>query len=265
MRTTMLKEFDLGQKTKVELADAHSHLDLIGDAGLIEDAVEYGVATIVTDGVDTKSNLKSLEMADGKHLFPALGIGPEYANSLQKGELEFNLKLIRENAKRVVAIGEIGLDYMIAEDAKNRTAQKRIFEAFLDLAEELKLPVCVHSRKAMDEVLSILEDRKSLAVQLHFFEGDVKDAKVAMDRGYMISIPPIESAKRKRVINDVPVDRFLAETDSPVVGSTPKDVERVVRMIGGIKGIDYGRIAQTITANTKKFFNINKEKGFMRY
>jgi TatD DNase family protein len=261
----MVKELGMLQKTKVELADAHSHLDLMDGMHLINEAIEYGVSTIITDGVDTKSNLKALEISDYERIFPALGVDPHNAISISEGELEFNFRLIKENAERIVAIGEIGLDYMIAEDARKRAKQKRVFNQFLDLAEQLDLPVSVHARKAIDDVLSVLDGRRGLKVQLHYFDGDVKEAKIATGRGYMISIPPVESGKRKRVIKETDIGMLLTEADSPVVGASPKDVERAVRMIGGIKGIDYERAAQVLTANAKKFFNINKEKGFMRY
>ncbi len=265
MQTTMVKELGMLQKTKVELADAHSHLDLIEGMHQINEAIEYGVSTIITDGVDTKSNLKSLELSDYKNIFPALGIDPHNIITIGDDELEFNFKLIKDNAERIVAIGEIGLDYMVATDAKKRSRQKTAFGRFLDLAEQLDLPVSVHARKAISDVLEILGKRDGLRVQMHYFDGDVEEAKTAVERGYMISIPPVESGRRKRVIKEIGIDMMLTESDAPVVGASPSDVERSVRMIGGIKGIDYERAAQALTANAKKFFNINKEKGFMRY
>lgn len=265
MHTTVVKELVAGEKTKVELADTHTHLDIMDGMDTIKEAIEYGVSTIITDGVDTESNLKALEMSDGNHIFAALGVDPEHLALMRDDELEFNFKLLRENAKRIVAIGEIGLDYRLFEDTKNRARQRLVFGKFLDLAEDLQLPVSVHSRNAIDDVLFILGRRRALRVHLHHFEGDVKEAKIAEARGYMISIPPIESGKRKRVIKEVPISMLVAETDSPAVGATPKDVERAVRMIAEIKGIDYEKAAEVLTFNAKEFFNIHKEKGFMRY
>ena len=99
--------------------------------------------------------------------------------------------MIKSNAGKIVAIGEIGLDYKKAISFELVARQRTIFERFLDLAISLKLPVCVHSRGTrIDEVLSIIDERGNSRVHIHFFEGNVQQAKEIERRGYMVSVPP---------------------------------------------------------------------------
>ncbi|MGD0510573.1 MAG: TatD family hydrolase, partial [Candidatus Micrarchaeaceae archaeon] len=156
MATMQVEKEALLDKQITEMADAHCHIDLIEDRGVIDEAVRFGVRTMLTNGVDTKSNMKSLELADNRHVFALLGIDPEHAN-VTKEELDFNINLARKHANKIVGIGEIGLDYGIVKERVPVQKQKEVFGAFLDLAKELKLPVSVHSRDAMGEVLQMLD------------------------------------------------------------------------------------------------------------
>lgn len=255
----------------VELADAHCHLSILDDHAIIKDAIDYGVSTIITNGVDTPSNIKTLEIADNTNVFPALGIDPEHALAIEESsfekEIEFNINLIKQNISRIVAVGEIGLDYWIGGGPRNIGRQKKVFGRFVDLGIELGLPVSVHSRSALKDVLGTLKEKGPTAVHLHFFEGGIEEAKIALKLGYMISVPPIESSKRKRVIAMMPLENMMAESDAPVVGQTPKSVEKSVRYIANIKGMPYEDVASILTENTKRFFGTGAKAGkkLMRY
>ena len=147
---------------------------------------------------------------------------------------------------------------MKAATFEQKAAQQTVFERMLDLAKELDLPVSVHSRDSMDAVLMTLKKKEMRRVHLHFFEGNVFQAKEAESRGYMISIPPIDSAKRRLVAKDVSIEMLMAESDCPVVGESPALVEKSIRMIAEMKGMVFEKAAETLTLNTKKFFNITK-------
>lgn len=249
-------------KDLFEMADAHCHLDLM-DPDLVKESVKYGVKTIITAGVDTKSNARNLELADGKNIFALLGIDPEHAD-VSDEELEFNIKMIRQSARKITGIGEIGLDYGKVMDTVPVEKQKKIFGKFLDLAKELDLPVSIHSRNAFGDVLEILDGRKIKSAHFHFFEGDVQQAKEIERRGYMISVPPQQSDRRSKVIKEMAIDNIMAETDSPIVGASPRDVERSIGMIREIKKIEFRKAANLLAQNTKRFFRI-KANGLMRY
>ena len=256
------------ESQKIEYADAHCHLDMIKDSNLIDQAISYGVLTMVSNGVNTATNRRTLELCDKRRIFAALGIDPESAVKIPDddldSEIEANIAMIKKHIDKVVSVGEIGLDYTKAQTFELVAKQKTVFERFLDAAKELKLPVSVHSRNSMDEVLKMLEEHKMEKVHLHFFEGNVAQAKAAERMGYMISIPPIESSKRRLVIKDIGIDHLMAESDAPAVGATPRDVEISVRMIAETKHITVPRAAEALTLNTKKFFNLQTKIGFMR-
>ncbi len=256
---TAVQEVSMLEKTKTELADAHCHLDMLDHAS-IEESLDYGVSIMVANGGSTKSNLEVLKLADQEHIFAAIGIGPDVAASISEKELLFNVELAKANSGRIKAIGEVGLDFKIAKNAEEIERQKATFGRFIDLAIELDVPVCVHSRNAMEEVLEMLKERKAKRVQLHFFEGNEEQAKIVASRGYFISVPPQESSKRNRAIKEFPMSQMMAESDAPAAGSTPRDVEKSVMIIAKAKGIDYQKAAEEIVSNTRRFFKIGGHK-----
>lgn len=256
------------QKQTVEMADAHCHLEFFPDTGPILAAVHYGVLTMVTNGVNLATSKRAMELSDGKNVFAAIGIDPENALKIGDDELDDRLEemndFIKQNIGRIVAIGEIGLDYTKAKSFEGMAKQRTVFEHMLETAKSLKLPVSVHSRESLQDIMDILEEKSMEQVHLHFFEGNAQQAKAAERRGYMISIPPIESGKRMHVIKEVSIDHLMSESDAPAVGETPIFVEKSVRMIAAAKGLPFEKTAETLTMNTKKFFNIHKKIGFMR-
>lgn len=249
------------QRTVMELADAHCHLDLLGANG-ISDAVDFGVKTMITNGVDTASNIKSIKLADSRNVFAVLGIDPEHAVKTTDAELDANIRMIKQNASRIVGIGEIGLDKGGRID--NFERQKMFFGKFIDLALEMNLPVSIHSRNAIVDVLAILESKEVKKAHIHFFDGDAMQAKMVERKGYMLSIPPLESNKRRKVIKDVSIDNIMVESDSPVAVKSPKEVIRAVEMIAEEKQLDIQRVAQAVVANTKRFFNLQAKPTLMR-
>lgn len=264
----LLKEEKYIQKN--ELADAHCHLDLL-DSEIIKKAVEFGVLTIIGDGVDTKSNMKTLELADNLNVFAALGIDPEHS-SIDDKELEFNISLIKENCDKIVAIGEVGLDYKIAVTDEVRTQQKKVFGSMLDAANELNLPVSIHCRdielrtSAFDDILAMLDEKKVKKAHFHFFDGQESQAKKIAERGYFISVPPIRSSKRMRVIRSMPIEMIMTESDAPASGKLITDTNASVNFIAVSKGMDYEIAREAVVRNTKSFFEINRKikHEFMR-
>lgn len=265
MKTKALfKEKETTETEVTELADAHCHLDLMQDQAEIRSAIAGGVRTMITNGVDTGSNIRSMELADNKRIFAALGIDPEHAVGVDEEELEFNLKMIRSNSSRIVAVGEIGLDYKKAISFELVAKQKTAFERLLELADSLNVPVCVHSRNALDDVLSIISEKGNKKVHIHFFEGNAQQAREIERRGYMISIPPLESEKRMRVLREIAIDNIMAESDSPIVGASPMAVKRSIEIIAAAKGLKFESAAEAVTLNTKRFFNTPSRSGLIR-
>jgi TatD DNase family protein len=259
----LFKEKELVETEITELADAHCHLDLVQDPLEIKRAIAGGVRTIITNGVDTGSNIKSIELADNRRIFAALGIDPEHVD-ISEQELEFNLKMIKSNSKKIVAVGEIGLDYKKAVTPELVAKQKSTFGRLLELADSIGVPVCVHSRNAMDDVLSIINEKGIKKVHIHFFEGNTQQAIEIVRRGYMISVPPLESSKRMRVLKEIAIDNIMAESDSPIVGASPLAVRQSIEIIAAAKGLSFESAAEAVTLNTKRFFNTPSMSGLIR-
>ena len=238
-----------------ELADAHSHLDLLKDGVLLKESIDRGVGTIITCGVDYQTSVKALALSDYSVIFPEVGLDPENA-LLDDNGIDRVCELARKNPSRIVGIGEIGLDFKKAVSDVDKEKQLEAFRSMIKLGIELDKPLTVHSRNSMKEVLEILESSGAKMVQLHYFEGGIEDAKKAAELGYYISVPPLESGKRAAAIKSFPIELLMAETDTPVVGKAPYDVAVSVRIVANVKGIDYYKAAELLTANTKRFFRI---------
>lgn len=240
---------------KTRVADAHCHLyDINRDS--IKSAVLSGVEFMITNGVNTKTNMDTLGLIDRKNIYGMLGVHPEFAG-MDDDEVAFNERLIGQNLSRITGIGEIGLDYILASDPKSRERQGHVFRRMLDKATEIKRPVSVHSRGAIDEVFSILDDYPELNVHLHFFEGDVEHARYAERKGYYISAPHLKSAKRSSALKAVGIGSIMAETDCPTAGAVPSDIYQSVRFIADSKGLDYDLVAEATLNNTRRFFNVD--------
>ena len=260
----LFKERKLIETSVVEMADAHCHLDLIQDFNVIKNSMDMGVKTIITNGVDRRSNMKSLQIADNRRIFAALGVDPEHSAAAGDDELELNIDLIKSNRGRIVAIGEIGLDYKKAVSPNLMERQRTIFSKFLKLAKDLNMPVCVHSRDALDEVLSMIGESGNDRVHIHFFEGNAQQVKEIERRGYMISVPPVKSDKRMKAIREIAIDNIMAESDAPIVGEAPVSVKRSIEMVAEAKMISFESAAGALTLNTKRFFGIHAKEGLAR-
>ena len=241
-------------KEVAELADAHCHYDVIEPNGL-KQASEKGIKTIIVNGVDAVSNLKALALSDNKQVFAAIGLHPNNLQDLKENEIEYVIRMIRDNNGRIVAIGEIGLDFRFAIENKVQKGQISVFESMLDLAAELDLPVSIHSRKALKKVLDILSEKHVRRVHLHFFDGNAEIAKRIAALGYMVSIAPFEFEKNVKSITHIPIENIMAETDAPSANARLIDLEKSVGIIARIKGVEYNKVAGILTDNTKRFFN----------
>jgi TatD DNase family protein len=235
-----------------ELSDVHCHLDMFKDPFVIaKDALFGGVSIIITAGGSEASSLSAVKMADGDNVFAVIGIDPQNAAN-DAGFVDQLPGIIKSN-RRVVGIGEIGLDYSMGID---REIQVGVFERQIEIAKSLDVPIVVHSRKAISEVAELVKAHGVKKAVFHFFEGDENMASDLADLGYLISIPPIESSRRKRVINKLSIDSIVVETDSPAVGKSPLDVIKVVELVSEIKGIPFNETSMRITHNVKKLFSI---------
>ena len=254
------------------LFDSHAHLDSMkfdGDRDIvIKRAHESGISLIMNPGADYESSVNAVELSEKyDFIYAAVGVHPHDAKSLD----DMMLGLIKAMArkKKVKAIGEIGLDYHY--DFSPRDVQKYWFRKQLQLAKELKMPVIIHDREANQDVMDILKEENAFdtGVLLHCFSGSAELARQYIKLGAYLSIAGPVTFKNARklveVVETIPLDRLMIETDSPYLTPHPYRGKRnestyvkyVCEKIAEIKGVSYEEVANQTMENAKKYFNID--------
>lgn len=249
------------------MIDVHCHLEYIEEPEkVIFEAKEKGMKGIVSSVADPKEAKKMLELQEkfSDFLFLALGFHPEYIEEYSEKEIEEYFNFIREQKGKIVAIGEVGLDYF--HDSENKEKQKEIFRKFIDLAKELNLPLVVHCREAWNDVLEMLKEKNVQKVCLHCFSGSEGNLKEAVSRGYFISFATnlCYTKKHPRLLEKTPLENLLLETDSPWLNpENPKELKNrpwniflSAKKVAEIKKISFEKVLEIVLENAKKCFQI---------
>lgn len=255
----------------MRLFDTHAHYDADAfDADRMEVLASMpgqGVELILNPGCDLKSSQTAVELAERfPFVYAAVGVHPEECADWNAEHDIPVLEALAQNPK-VRAIGEIGLDYHWPENPP-RELQQQVFHAQLDLAEKLNLPVIVHDRDAHHDCLDIVRAHPNVTGVYHCYSGGVEDAKTLMKLGWMISFTGSITFKNARraleVIDLLPMDRIMIETDSPYMSPEPfrgrrndsGRVHLVAEAIARRKGLDPEEVARITLENGKRFFRI---------
>ena len=253
------------------LIDSHAHLDderFDKDRDLlIKSLKENGIDLVINVGADLASSIKSVSLSQQyENIYAAIGVHPHSAKEMDESTIDV-LKSFAGREK-VVAIGEIGLDYYY--DNSPRDIQRQRFIEQLELAKEVDLPVIIHSRDAARETFDILKNAQdgSLEGVLHCYSGSVEMALEYIKLGFYISLAGPVSFKNakmpKEVAKAVPLDKLLIETDSPYLTPEPNRGKRnepiYVRYVAGtiaeLRGIPFEELATKTSENTKRLFRI---------
>ena len=260
----------------MEFFDSHSHYnDEKFDEDrekIIKDTYESGITKFVCAGYNIESSLFSLELSKKyDFIYSICGISP---NDIPQSEEELwkdiakITKIVKENkSKKLVAIGEIGLDYYW--NKKNKELQKEAFEKQIDLANELELPIVIHSRDASVDIIEMIRNHKvNKAGIFHCCQPNQEMVRQALELGYYISFAGPITFKNSRnapdVIKMVPLDRILIETDSPYLTPEPnrgkrndcRNVKYVAQKIAELKNVPLEKIAKITYDNAKRIFEI---------
>ena len=255
----------------MRLFDTHAHYDADAfDADRMEvlsSMPGQGVELILNPGCDLKSSQTAVELAERfPFVYAAVGVHPEECADWNAEHDIPVLEALAQNPK-VRAIGEIGLDYHWAENPP-RELQQQAFHAQLELAEKLDLPVIVHDRDAHHDCLDIVRAHPNVTGVYHCYSGGVEDAKILMKLGWMISFTGSITFKNARraleVIDLLPLDRMMIETDSPYMSPEPfrgrrndsGRVHLVAEAIARRKGLDPEEVARITLGNGRRFFRI---------
>jgi TatD DNase family protein len=264
------------------LIDTHAHLEMreFNDDrdDVIKRAKNAGVEYIVTIGTTVESSRDAVMLADKyDFIYAAIGIHPHEAKDILHPAYE----ILRHFAKhkKVVAYGEIGLDYY--HEHTQRVVQQRKFRDMLYEAKELKLPIIVHDRDAHEDTLRILKEDwdPALGGVMHCFSGDIEYAKQVMDLGFYISIAgPVTFPKAQAlrdVVKQVPIEQLLIETDAPYLApqqfrgkrNEPAYVRSTAEEIAKVKGLSFDDVARITSFNAMQLFGIGEmpKKGMITY
>ncbi len=253
------------------LIDSHVHLDdkrYNKDRDrIIKNLEKDGIELVLNIGADLKTSIASVSLAEEyDNVYAVIGVHPHSAKEVDESTIEI-LKSFAGREK-VVAIGEIGLDFF--RDISPRDVQRKWFKRQLELAKEVDLPVVIHSRDATKETFDIIKEAQdgSLRGVLHCYSSSPEVARDYIKLGFYISLAgPVtfNNAKiPKQVAEMVPLDKLLIETDSPYLTPTPNRgkrnepayVRHVAAEIAEIKGISFDELVKATNKNTKKLFNI---------
>jgi TatD DNase family protein len=171
---------------------------------------------------------------------------------------------IRKNCDRLVAIGEVGLDYWLAKEEEEREVQRRIFSLFIDLAIELDLPLNVHSRSAGRHALDLLLEKKAEKVQMHAFDGKISAASPGVDAGFFFSVPPsiVRSRQKQKLVRHLPPTSLLLESDSPVLGpeadkrNEPANIAIAAAVVAELKNVTPEEIVKQTAQNSRRLYRL---------
>lgn len=255
------------------MIDSHAHLDdnrFKRDRDkVIEDLEADGIDLVVNIGADLPTSKASVFLAENNdRIYASVGVHPHDAKTYDE-DVEDQLLMLSKREK-VVAIGEIGLDYHY--DNSPRERQKEVFRKQLELAKKTKMPVVIHSRKADKDTMDILKEAKAknpdLVCLIHCFSSSVEIMREYVKMGFFISLGGATTFKNaktpKKVAQEVPIERLILETDSPYMTpepnrgkrNEPKYVRLVAENIANLREMNVEDLIEITDRNTKRFYGI---------
>ncbi|WP_294175203.1 TatD family hydrolase [uncultured Selenomonas sp.] len=256
----------------MELIDSHAHLDgekFADDcAAVVERALAAGVVKIITMGDSLESSARSVALTEEfESVYAAVGIHPEEAQPMTAATDDQLAAWAAQ--EKVVAIGEIGLDYYWEKDEEKRALQRAIFVRQLDLARQLRLPVCIHDREAHGDMMKILKtEGRGLRGVLHCYSGSWEMAAELLKGDWYFGIDgPLtykNAAKLPEIVQRLPAERILVETDSPYLSpmpfrgkrNEPAHVLYVAKKAAELRGESLEAFARATRENTRDLYGI---------
>ena len=260
-------------ENKYKIFDTHAHYDSedydIDRENILEELKENGVIGIL----NCASSYDSVKLTDElakkyDFVYGALGIHPENADEFTEERLDIIKDMIKANDK-IVAVGEIGLDYYWEENP-SREIQKEVLRKHMELAKELNMPVIIHDRDAHKDTLDIIKEFPEVKGIIHCFSGSVEFARECIKLGYYIGFTGVVTFKNAKkiveVAKDIPLDRMLVETDAPFMAPVPNRgkrnrsdyIKEIIEKLAEIRDLDPIELNMKLNDN---FYNlIKKEK-----
>lgn len=252
--------------------DTHAHLNDEKFSGQLDEVVKYandmGVEKIICSASSIKTAYEVVALSEKYDcVYATIGVHPQDVADFCEKDIE-TLRELAKN-KKVVGIGEIGLEYM--ENSPDKEVQKRAFLAQLKLAHELKLPIVIHCREAMGDALELLTANKNLLEfggTFHCFSGSAGSAKAVLALGLHISVGGVVTFKNGKrlqgVVPQIPLERLLLETDCPYLApephrgqlNQPAYIPLIAEKIAALKNVSVQEVAESATQNARRLFKI---------
>jgi len=253
----------------MKFVDAHIHLsdfeynEKVGK--IVEDARQSNVVALVSNSMNLQTSFLSLRLAEEypSLVYAALGIHPWNVTNLSPNEIKDVTNLIFQKKEKVVAVGEVGLDFQYARSKELQDSQLRIFNEMLRTAEKLSLPVIIHSRGTTPQIMNLLPSYGVKKILLHWFSRPIGLLPQIVDCGYYITEgpPAVYSSGTREIIRRIPLTNLLTETDGPVrfggpfkgEMTKPSFIPIVVKAIAQIKDMKEAEVADQIFQNFTNF------------
>lgn len=248
------------------MIDSHTHIDPKWNMNdVVSRAKEAGVEAMITMSTDLETCMSAFRWAELNrgYVHPALGVHP---NITSEKDIEAAISFIKDNLDQAVALGEVGLDYFYKDLANEevRHRQREVLEIMLKLAEDHGLPVSVHSRNAVRDVLRLVKRHSLKGVVFHWYDGSLRDLEEILDCGYYVSATPAAEYSRghRAALELAPLESILVETDSPIYmrrygrRSEPADLILAVEALARLKDVAVEQVAQVTTRNAEKVFRV---------
>lgn len=253
--------------------ESHAHYD---DEAFDDDREELlelfpdnNIKYVINAAVNIKSSIAGIELAHKyNHIYSSVGIHPSEVQNISEKDMELLYNMCKENSK-VVAIGEIGLDYHY--DRQCADLQKYWFERQLDLAKEVNLPVIIHSRDAAQECFDLIKQKNMLKKHngvIHCYSGSKEMALLYIEMGFYIGIGGVitfsNAKKTIDVVESIPLNKILIETDSPYLSPAPNRGKRnnsqnliyIAEKIAQIKQVTANKVAKVTFDNASELFGV---------
>lgn len=256
------------------LIDTHCHLDFPEfDAdrdAVIRRSSEQGVDCIINIGSSIEGSRRSVELSRKySSIYATVGIHPHEADGVRDQAESIISGLAKED--KVVAIGEIGLDYF--KNYSKKENQLPLFLSLIKVAKEHNLPLVIHTREAQADTLRILKEAMPVKAVVHCFSGDPDFLRECLDLGFLVSFTCNVTYKKAQNLRDIikvtPLENLLLETDAPYLSpeglrgkrNEPAAVRSLAEFVANIKGLGLEVVAEATTRNAKRFFNLDKVKS----
>ena len=232
----------------------------------IEGAAEAGVLAVVNIGTDLEDSQEGTKLAAAlPTVYSSAGIHPHNAGTYTAPDLEALAEL--SESPGIVALGEVGLDYYRGDWSKE--IQRALFEDVISLANDMRLPLIIHSREAFDETMAVLS-RAQVPIVLHCFEGGEREAREATERGYYVGLAgnvTYKNSETAKILVTLDPERILVETDAPYLSpqavrrekNEPKYVVHTASFVAEHLGMDEGEFGTLTSRNARNVFGLPLE------